>query len=31
MRVGVSGIPGNVEEVTVVDQFESDRFDLRPD
>lgn len=31
MRVGVSGIPGNVEEIAVVDQFESRRLDLRRD
>ncbi len=29
MRVGVSCIPGNVEEITVVNQFESRRLDLR--
>jgi hypothetical protein len=26
MRVGISGIPGNVEEIAVVDQFESRRL-----
>ena len=31
MRVGVSGIPRNVEEIAVVDQFESRRLDLRSD
>ena len=29
MRVGVSCIPGNVEEIAVVGQFESRRLDLR--
>jgi hypothetical protein len=29
MRGGVSGIPGDVEEIAVVDQFESRRLDLR--
>ena len=31
MRVGISGIPGNVEEIAVVDRFESRRLDLRRD
>ena len=31
MRVGVAGIPRNVEEIAVLDQFESRRLDLRPD
>ena len=31
MRVGISSIPGNVEEISVVDQFESRRLDLRRD
>ena len=31
MRVGVSSISGNVEEIAVVDQFEPRRLDLRGD
>src|SRR3982074_2505454 len=31
MRMGVSCIPGNVEEIAVINQFESGRLDLRPD
>src|SRR5205807_8665636 len=31
MRVGLSCIRGNAEEIAVVEQFESRRLDLRPD